>query len=211
MTLIIRHLVFILFSGFALSLQAETTLANHRSLLVLGDSLSAAYGITPETGWVHLLQEKLQSDEYHYQVVNASISGETSGGGLSSLENLLQTHQPEILLIALGANDGLRGFPIKILKQNLQAMIDLGTHYQCKILLVGIQIPLNYGPRYTNLFEQAYIDIAQANNLHLLPSLLGDIPLKREYMQADGLHPTEQAQPLILSHLWPSLQPLLSR
>lgn len=186
-------------------------MAQSPTVLVLGDSLSAAYGIKTEQGWVSLLEKRLLVAQFPHQIVNASISGETTGGGLARLDNLLQQHHPAILVIALGANDGLRGLPVKLMKSNLDAMIVLGQQYKAQPLLLGVQIPLNYGPRYTTLFNQSFITLADTHHVPLLPSLLGDIPLNRQLMQADGLHPTAAAQPLILDRVWPVLQPLLKK
>jgi acyl-CoA thioesterase-1 len=180
-----------------------------QTLLILGDSLSAAYGLPITQSWASLLQQRLHQANCPYQVINASISGETSGGGLARLEALLQAYKPELLLLELGANDGLRGFPVSQLKQNLEAMIEQGKRYKARILLIGIQIPPNYGLRYTHLFEQTFTDLAQKYRLPLLPSLLGEIPLEASLMQDDGLHPNSQAQPLILGRIWPVIEPLL--
>jgi len=144
-------------------------------------------------------------------VINASISGETTGGGLARLDSLLNQHQPDILLIALGANDGLRGLPVKLIKTHIDTMIVLGKKYQTQTLLIGVQIPLNYGPRYTSLFNQCFVDLAHDHKLPFLPSLLGDIPLNQQLMQSDGLHPAVEAQPLILERVWPVLKPLLKK
>lgn len=176
---------------------------------MLGDSLSAAYGIKTEQGWVRLLERRLAAEQRPHTIINASIGGETSGGGLARLEPLLARHRPAVLVIELGANDGLRGLPLKLMQANLEAMIQLGKQYRAHILLVGVQIPLNYGPRYTTLFQQSFTDIATRHHIALLPSLLGDIPLQPALMQADGLHPTAAAQPLILERIWPALKPLL--
>jgi acyl-CoA thioesterase-1 len=178
-------------------------------LLVLGDSLSAGYGIKTEQGWVSLLQKKLQDSGYAFQVVNASISGETTEGGLARLPALLEQHHPNVLVIELGANDGLRGFPIKIFQDHLDALVTLGTDHHAQVLLVGVQLPLNYGPRYTNLFDQSFVDVSARHHIARAPSLLGEVPLHDELMQKDGLHPNAIAQPQLLDHVWPYLQPLL--
>lgn len=202
---IIRHLCFVLLCGLALAAPA----ANPRTILVMGDSLSAAYGLKTAEGWVSLLEKKLQAEKYPVRVINASISGETSGGALQRLETLLQQHRPQVLVIELGANDGLRGYPIKSLRDNLEQIVRLGKKYQAKILLIGTEIPVNYGPRYTRQYKQVFTELAQAQELALLPSLLGNIPLHTELMQADGLHPLATAQPMILDRVWPVLLPLL--
>ena len=181
------------------------------TILVLGDSLSAGYGIKKEQSWVALLEQKLKADGYAYQVVNASISGETTEGGLSRLPALLKENQPALLLIELGANDGLRGFPIKIMNHNLNTMIALAEKNHTQVLLIGIQLPLNYGPRYTSLFEKTFTDVSHYHKIPLAPNLLGKVPLDDKLMQKDGLHPNALAQPQLLDHVWPYLKPLLKK
>lgn len=207
----IRHLCWRLLCGFALAIPAFPASAQTQTLLVLGDSLSAAYGIKLEQGWVALLEKQLAAEQLPYQVVNASISGETSGGGSARLDALLKQHHPSILVIALGANDGLRGQPVPLMKTHIDTMIALGKKYRAQVLLIGVQIPFNYGSRYTRLFNQCFVDLANDHHLPLLPSLLGDIPLNSQLMQADGLHPNADAQPLILARVWPMLKPLLEK
>lgn len=188
---------------------SHTARADQATILVLGDSLSAGYGIKREQGWVALLEQKLKTDGYDYQIVNASISGETTEGGLSRLPALLTQYQPDILLIELGANDGLRGFPIKVMNNNLGAMIKSGQKNQAQLLLIGIKLPLNYGPRYTTLFETTFRKVSLQYKIPLAPNLLGKVPLDPNLMQADGLHPNAAAQPQLLNHVYPYLQPLL--
>ena len=178
---------------------------------MLGDSLSAGYGIKIEQGWVSLLQKKLQDNGYAYRVVNASISGETTEGGLARLPALLEQHHPQLLVIELGANDGLRGFPIKVFREHLDALVDLGTDHHAQVLLVGVQLPLNYGLRYTHLFDQSFVLASQAHLVPLVPSLLGDVPLHDGLMQKDGLHPNASAQTQLLDHVWPTLEPVLKK
>ena len=155
------HRIFLYLCLFALTLpgniNAETISGDTQTILVLGDSLSAGYGIKKEEGWVALLEQKLKTEGYAYRLVNASISGETTGGGLSRLSGLLTQYHPDLLLIELGANDGLRGFPIKVLNNNLDTMIALGKKNRSQVLLIGIQLPLNYGPHYTDLFEKTFV------------------------------------------------------
>jgi acyl-CoA thioesterase-1 len=178
--------------------------------LVVGDSISAAYGLDVNTGWVNLLQEKLNASGYkHYQVINASISGNTTGDGLGRLPELLRRHQPHIVIIELGGNDGLRGYPIKIMQRNLQQMIDLSTAAKSKVLLAGIEIPPNYGPQYTALFRQGFQTIADSNDIVFLPFILANVATDSELMQNDGIHPTAAAQPQMLDNVWPYLQTLL--
>ncbi len=178
-------------------------------LLVFGDSLSAAYGIDDEAGWVNLLQDKLTANGYDYRVVNASVSGETSTGGLIRLPAMLENHQPELVILELGGNDGLRGLPIDTLKENLLRMIELSEVAGAKVLLTGIQIPPNYGPRYTVPFARLFGEIADEQNLPLVPFLIDGIPQQPDLMQNDGIHPKAEAQPMIVENVWPYLQPLL--
>jgi len=195
----------------ALSWHSSVHAEDKPVILVLGDSLSAAHGIDPKTGWVTLLQEQLNREGYSYTVVNASISGETSGGGSSRLPRLLEKQNPVIVMLELGANDGLRGYPVKILKQNLFTMVEISQQAGAQVLLIGIQIPQNYGGRYNALFENTFITVSEQSNIPLMPTLLGTIPLNTELMQSDRLHPNAKAQPLLLERVWPHLEPLLQK
>lgn len=174
-------------------------------VLVFGDSLSAAYGLRREDGWVHLLQQQLPE----HVLINASISGETSGNGLARLPDLLRQHRPDVLVIELGANDGLRGLPLPALRNNLQAMIDLGRQAGCRVLLLGIQIPPNYGPRYARQFADIYPQLAEKNGIAVVPFFLQAIAGDAVHFQPDTIHPTAAAQPQILSTVRPALEPLL--
>jgi len=178
-------------------------------ILVLGDSLSAAFGIAVQDGWVHLLQKQLETEGYPHQVVNASISGDTSAGGLSRLPAAIERHQPSILILELGANDGLRGQPISKLHENLQAMIELAQQADTKVLLVGILLPPNYGPAYTEQFQETYPKLAEQYGLGLVPFLLDGVATNPELMQGDGLHPNALAQPTIMNTIWAELEPML--
>ena len=186
-------------------------MASPRTILVFGDSLSAAYGIRPEQGWVVLLTQRLQTQGYGYQIVNASVSGETSDGGLERLPRALQLHQPELVILELGANDGLRGLPIAPAHENIAQMIRLSQGAGAKVLLLGIRIPPNYGPRYTNEFERMYPDLAAQYHLPLVPFLLQPIALDPAHMQADGVHPNASGEPFVLDTIWPYLKPLLKK
>lgn len=177
-------------------------------LLVLGDSLSAAYGIATESGWVSLLQHRLDERGLSYQVINASSSGETTAGGLSRLSALLETHRPQVLVIALGANDGLRGFAFETIRANLSRMIQLATGAGSRVLLAGIRLPPNYGAAYTEGFQAVFREVAAAEQVPLVPLLLAGVEAF-EMMQADGIHPSAAAQPRILDNVWPELEPLL--
>lgn len=184
-------------------------MASGSTILVFGDSLSAAYGVRPEQGWVTLLTQRLQTQGYGYQVINASVSGETSSGGLERLPRALSLHAPDILILELGANDGLRGLPVNAMHDNLAQMVRLAQAAGARVLLVAIRIPPNYGPRYTDEFGRAYGEIAQKYHLPLVPFLLEKVALDAALMQEDGLHPNAAAQPIILDTVWPHLKPLL--
>jgi acyl-CoA thioesterase-1 len=182
-----------------------------KTVLVLGDSLSAGYGIQLEEGWVHLLRPALKqhSEEPEHKIVNASVSGETSAGGLARLPALLKAHSPDIVILELGGNDGLRGHSIKRLRSNLEQIVALSKAADAQTLLVGIQIPPNYGRRYTNQFRQVYQTLAEKESLALVPFLLEQVALKAEWMQADGIHPKAVAQSQIMHNVLPYLVPLL--
>lgn len=180
-------------------------------ILVYGDSLSAAYGMQAKQGWVSLMQEQINTQKFPYRIVNASISGETSGGGLARFANTLKTHKPQWVLIELGANDGLRGLPVEQMQENLRKMVQLAKQSQAKVILLGMMIPPNYGPRYTQAFKQTFPEIARKENVSLIPFFLQDVAGKPEYLQADGLHPNVKAQPIIMQTVWKTLQPELAR
>ncbi|MBL4827459.1 MAG: arylesterase [Spongiibacteraceae bacterium] len=179
-------------------------------VLILGDSLSAAYGIKHNQGWVSLLDQQLKQSADHYQIVNASISGETTGGGLNRLPALLKKHKPDIVFLELGANDGLRGFPITTIQKNLKQIITLSQQANAKVLLAGMHLPPNYGARYTRLFHENFALLAQQFNIPLIPFFLEGVAGNTQLIQADGLHPTAQAQPLILQNVMPYLKKILS-
>ena len=183
--------------------------AAERSILVFGDSLSAAYGIAQARGWVALLSERLKRERPEYSVVNASISGETSGGGLSRIEATLQKHRPNVVILELGANDGLRGLPVAGMRRNLEALIERSQKAGARVLLVGMKLPPNYGPDYAEAFEKVYGELAKKHRIALVPFLLEGIAEQRELFQPDNIHPSEQAQPLILENVWAALRPLL--
>ena len=191
---------------FALWIKA----AEPPAVLVVGDSLSAAYGLSVDEGWVNLLQARLAEEDYSVRVINASISGETSRGGLARLPDLLKTHQPDIVIIALGGNDGLRGLSPKAMRDNLARMIALSRDQGARVLLAGVRLPFNYGPGYRGQFEQVYEDLGQGKEVVLVPRLLADIDERQGLMQADGIHPTAQAQRQILDNVWSKLKPLLT-
>lgn len=176
-----------------------------RTILVLGDSLSAGYGIGEAAGWVSLLQQKLHSEQYDYHVVNASISGETTTGGLRRLDSLLAKWQPELVIIELGGNDGLRGVNLKTIESNLSRMIAQAQSTPADVILLGMHIPPNYGPRYTDGFHRIYHTLSEEYSISLVPFLLDNVATNSELMQPDGIHPTARAQPTILETVWPVL------
>jgi acyl-CoA thioesterase-1 len=185
------------------------TAVSAQIILVVGDSLSAAYGIPVEQGWVALLQQRLDDREYPYRLVNASISGDTTANARARLPAALAENKPAVVVLALGGNDGLRGLPLAGMKTNLAAMIEDARAAGARVLLVGVQLPPNYGPRYTQGFEAIYRELADDCDLSLLPSLVDGIGTERALMQADGLHPNLDAQPLIRDRIWTALLPLL--
>ena len=191
-----------------LPILSQITLAKPTTILVMGDSLSAGYGIKVEEGWVALLQQELAKKQ-QAKVINASVSGETTSGGLTRLPAILSQHKPDIVIIELGGNDGLRGQQLKIMQKNLQAMISASQAAGAKIILAGMQIPTNYGPRYTKEFRETYAILAEKNNTALIPFLLDGVATQRNLMQQDGIHPTAEAQPIILKNVLPVLMPLI--
>jgi acyl-CoA thioesterase-1 len=180
-----------------------------KSILVFGDSLSAAYGIARARGWVAPLAERLKRERSDYSVVNASISGDTTAGGVARLPKALAQHKPAILILELGANDGLRGLPLEQMRQNLASMIEQAQKAGARVVLVGMKLPPNYGPRYTQDFESAYPEVAKRYRTALVPFLLEDFAEKEDFFQPDRVHPTEAAQPLMMEQVWKALQPLL--
>jgi len=191
----------------AATLWAQGALAG--TALVVGDSISAAFGLETSQGWVHLLQQRLNDGEHDYRVVNASISGDTSAGGLARLPALLSEHEPDIVIIELGGNDGLRGQPPAQLKRNLAAMAEQAQQAGAKVLLLGMRMPPNLGQRYTSAFADAFDSLAAEKDLPYVPFLLEGIGGVQGMMQADRVHPTAQAQELMLDNVWPVLEPLL--
>lgn len=185
--------------------------ASAPTIVVLGDSLSAAYGIRVEEGWVSLMQKRLTLQGYGYRVVNASVSGETTAGGLARLPRALELHRPAIVILELGGNDGLRGLPIEQVRTNLDSMIRQSRAAGARVLLTGMRVPPNYGPAYTEKFHALYTDLARRYRLSLVPFLMEDVALDKTLLQADGLHPNERGQPVLLDEIWPLLQPLLKR
>lgn len=200
-------LVLLIVTVASSSINAEPVNAEtHPTLLVMGDSLSAAYGIEREEGWVSLLAERLGGDA---QVINASISGETTSGGLQRFTDILRQQQPDIVLLELGGNDGLRGLAPNQMQANLASMIEQSQEAGAQVLLLGIDIPPNYGQAYRDAFTGVFYTLSEEYDVSLVPFLLEDIALNDSLMQSDGIHPTADAQPIILDNVWPELEPLL--
>ncbi len=190
-------------------LAAPAASAAQPVVLIVGDSLSAGYGLAIHENWPSLLQARLAAANYPHQVVNASISGDTTSGGLARLPRALERNSPSIVLIGLGGNDGLRAIPIPEFRRNLANMIQLSQAAGAEVLLAGVHIPPNYGPEYTTAFHGVYHELAQEYGTGLIPFILEDVALDPELMQEDGIHPTAAAQPVIVENVWPALKPLL--
>jgi acyl-CoA thioesterase-1 len=192
-------------------LSAHSAKANPNApvILVFGDSLSAEYGIARGSGWVTLLSDRLRREGFPHRVINASISGETTAGGLSRLGTTLKKQQPQFFLLALGANDGLRGLPVAQTRKNIESMLTLAANAGAQSMVIGIRMPPNYGPEYTRAFDRLFEDIALRRSLPVVPFLLEGIAENPSYFQADAIHPNEKAQPRILNNVWPTLSKLL--
>lgn len=182
---------------------------NAKTILVFGDSISAGYGINVEEGWASLLQHKLSATKKPFAVVNESISGETTAGGLARIDAALAKFKPDIVLLELGANDGLRGLSPQVMQNNLSAMVTRAEKAGAKVLLLGIRIPPNYGKRYADMFYGVFNQLALNLKIAWVPFMLEDVALNPQLMQADGLHPNAAAQPIMLAHIWQYLEPLL--
>ncbi|MBS7660688.1 arylesterase [Pseudomonas lalucatii] len=191
----------------ALLLSVQAAVAD--TVLVVGDSISAAFGLDTRQGWVALLEQRLSQQGYGHRVVNASISGDTSAGGAARLPGLLAEHRPRLVIIELGGNDGLRGQPPGQLQQNLATMVRQSRDAGAKVLLLGMRLPPNYGQRYTTAFAASFSAVAEAHEVPLVPFFLEGVGGVPGMMQSDGIHPTAAAQPVLLENLWPQLQPLL--
>ena len=179
------------------------------TILVYGDSLSAAYGLSQDAGWSSLLQAKLKQEGLDYTVVNASISGETSSGGAARIGEALKAHRPKLVIVALGANDGLRGLPLAQMRANLAKIVRASQKGRSRVLLVGMRLPPNYGASYTRQFEQVYADVAREYKTAFTPFLLEGMAERRELFQPDNIHPTAAAQPVLLDNVWKALAPML--
>ena len=205
----LKRRIYCLLLTILLALPAKVALAAEKRILVYGDSLSAGFGIAVRDSWPALLGQRLKDQGSAFVVANASISGETTAGGRSRLAAALSQFKPGVVILALGANDGLRGLPVPVMKENLRAMARRAKQAGARVLLVGMRLPPNYGPQYTSDFDAAYRDIARAEKLALLPFLLEPVALDSAAFQADGLHPTAAAQAKILDHVWGALKPLI--
>jgi acyl-CoA thioesterase-1 len=204
------HLQQVFFGTFILTLfLVNVAHAANPTILVLGDSLSASHGFAASQGWVNLLERRLQEQGFPHQVVNASISGDTSQGGLARLPATLERHQPDIVILELGGNDGLRGVSLNTLEKNLAAIIELSQRNGARVLLAEMRIPPNYGPRYTQKFQSLYEKLATRYQISLIPFLLDGVADNKQLMQRDGIHPRAEAQPQILDNVWPVLLPVL--
>jgi acyl-CoA thioesterase I len=201
--------------SLALCLVAAAPLQAHAAeppvILIVGDSLSAGYGLMPGQGWVTLLQQRLKREGYGYRVVNASVTGETTDGGVQRLSRALDQHHPAVVVIELGGNDGLRGLPVSRVRANLELLIMKSRAAGANVLLVAIRVPTNYGQRYTTSFQGIYNDLATRYRIGLVPFLSDQVAVDLALFQPDGIHPNAQAQPLLLENLWPQLSPLLQR
>jgi acyl-CoA thioesterase I len=185
--------------------------ASAGTILVFGDSLSAGYGLAQDHSWVALLEKRLRDDGFSYKVANASISGETTAGGANRITGALQAHQPDIVVIELGANDGLRGQSVDSMKRNLESIIDASRRAKAEVLLVGMRLPPNYGPAYTEKFRQAYNELARSKKTAFVPFLFEGFADDLRYFQSDRVHPTAEAQALMLDTIWKGLKALLRR
>jgi acyl-CoA thioesterase-1 len=198
-------LLILVFAGFPAN-------ADTPAILVFGDSISAGYGLARvEQGWVGMLRAKLKDEGYGYQVVNASVTGETTAGGLARLPRALALHHPRVVILELGGNDGLRALPIDQMRSNLGKMVDLSVDSGAQVLVLGMRIPPNYGPEFTEKFFAVFADVARDKRAPLVPFLLNDIALSPNLMQADGVHPNELGQPKLMDNVWPRLRPLLRK
>ena len=197
------------FVSAALALMCMAQNAAAGTILIVGDSISAGFGLDTRLGWVSLLEQRLEREGHDDRVINASISGDTSAGGQARLPALLKEHKPDVVIVELGGNDGLRGQPPAQLQQNLAAMIDAAKTAGAKVLLLGMQLPPNYGVRYTEAFARVYTQLADEKQIALVPFFLEGVGGHPELMQADGLHPAAAGQKRLLDNVWPALKPLL--
>jgi acyl-CoA thioesterase-1 len=206
MRLILKGVFVLLLCAVAVPLSATSTAP---AILIVGDSLSAGFGIEVSDGWVALLQDRLTAEGYEYRVVNASISGDTTSGGLRRLPRALERHQPAITILELGGNDGLRATPVPIIRENLDQMVQLTRAAGSEVILAGMQIPPNYGAAYTEAFSAVYRDLAEETEIELIPFFMEGVALNPEKLLPDMIHPNEDGQPILLENAWQALKPLL--
>tara|TARA_Y100001934_G_scaffold1799_1_gene2817 strand:+ start:3890 stop:4498 length:609 start_codon:yes stop_codon:yes gene_type:complete len=192
-----------------LAIGCNTASAQKPVVLVFGDSISAGYGMEQEQSWVSLLQQRIDTNELGFRVVNASVSGETTGGGVTRLPKTLELHDPALVVLELGGNDGLRGYPINKIRDNLRQMTRDALEHGATVLLIGMVLPPNYGRRYVSAFEASFHEVASEADVKLLPYLLDGVTTDRELIQRDGIHPTSEAQVLLLEDVWPVIRPML--
>jgi len=196
---------------FLLLSAAAQASSDNQAILIIGDSLSAGYGVDEQQSWVALLQNQLAAEGYGYRVINASISGDTTGGGLRRLPRALEQHQPAIVLIELGGNDGLRGTPVSVIRSNLAAMIEMSQEIGARVLLAGMYMPPNYGTAYTDDFANLYRELSDNYGTALITFFMHNVALEPALMQADGIHPNSDGQPVLLNNVWPVLEPLIAK
>lgn len=201
---ILQTILLLIITSVTLTLPAQA-----RSLVVLGDSLSAAYNMKTEQGWVQLLENRLREEGYSQDIINASVSGDTTQNGIARLKLLLQQVDAQIVIIELGGNDGLRGTPPFAIQRNLQRLIDMSEQADAKVLLLGMQLPPNYGAAYTQKFSELYAEVAEDKEVAFVPFFMEQVALVPERMQSDGIHPSSEGQPYLLDTVWPILEPLL--
>ena len=194
-----------------LALAVAPGYATARTILVFGDSLSAGYGLPQDKNWVSLLEKRLRDEARGYKIANASLSGETTGGGAGRIANALKAHQPKIVILELGANDGLRGQSLATMRRNLETIIDASRRANAQVLLVGMRLPPNYGTAYTEKFQQTYSELARSKRIAYVPFLFEGFAEETRYFQPDRVHPTSEAQALMLETVWKGLKPLLKR
>jgi acyl-CoA thioesterase-1 len=194
---------------FALAVASATASAG--TILVFGDSLSAGYGLPQQRGWASLLEKRLRDEDFSYQVANASVSGETTTGGAARIAGALKAHRPDIVVVELGANDGLRGLSVDLMRRNLESIIETSRLAKAQVLLVGMRLPPNYGTTYTEKFQQTYADLARTKKTAFVPFLLDGFAEDTRFFQSDRVHPTSEAQSMMLDTVWKGLKPLLRR
>ena len=201
----------ILLIVFSVSLSIQADTHAQKKIMVFGDSLSAAYGMKVQEGWVELLRQRLNEENFAYDVVNASISGNTSGNGLERVKTDLELHKPDIMVLELGGNDGLRGHPPRMFKSNMEKIIEAAMNQGTQVVLLGIRLPPSYGKRYIEAFESVYEKLAENYSLPFVPFFMENVGTERALMQNDGIHPNAKGQPVLLDNVWPTLRRVLNK